>query len=795
MIAHYFKTAIRFLTRNPWISLINIIGLAIGLAVFILIMLYVSNELKYDKFNEYLDSVARYEIISEDYESAWTTSAMGLDIQEAIPEIVSFVRFRHWTDFYLDYNEQKYNIPNLAWADSNVFDLFSLEMVKGNPETALVRPLTAVITESMAKIIFGDKEPVGKVLSFSDGTELEITGVIKDQKHFHIQLDLLGSFVSLGQFYGQEHLYNYRTYQYMTYFKLNPNSSLEEVNVKVNEFMHQKFLELEGEERESAYRVWLRPLREVYFARNVRDYGPIHGNYQFVIIFTLIAVMIIIIACINFINISTARSAQRSKEVGLKKVVGGSRRILIYQFLGESIFISLLAMAVGIILVKLLLPAYNRTISTSLELNYFESASSLLLILGGIIIVGILAGFYPAIFLTRFKPVDVLKGEIVKGKTRGLLRKILIVFQFTISIFLIIATIVVYKQLSYVKNKDKGFETEHLVTLELNREIGQSMEIFKQKLLAYPQIQKVAFSYMVPGRGDNYEGFSLDGNELNPVVYPIDPDYLDALGIELLKGRNFSWDFPNDSFNTCIINEQAVQELDMDMDSLIGKKFDHPSWYITAFPRTEFEIIGIVKDFHLKSLKQPIEPLVFGWNENWFSYVNIRISGEYIPQTLEHIKREWINISPQYPFEYVFMDESFDQMYRSEQRLGKIFTWFAALAVFIAILGLFGLAAHMAGRRTKEIGIRKVQGASVSGIVLLLVKEFFVLILLSSILAWPIAWYAADRWLQEFEFRMVLGIGLFVLATLIALFVTMITVISQTLKVANTNPAKALRYE
>ncbi len=795
MLTHYVKTAIRFLLRNPWITLINITGLAIGLAVFILIMLYVRNELRYDKFNEHLDSVCRYELISEDYESAWTTSAMGLDIQEAIPEILSFVRFKNWTEMYLDYGESKYNIPYIAWVDSTFFDLFSLEMVKGNPETALVRPLTAVITESMAAIIFGKEDPVGKVLRFSGGTELEITGMIKDPENFHIQIDLLASFVSLGQFYGQEHLHNYRTYQYMTYFKLAPHVTTETVNPKVNDFMHKKFLELQGEERETPYRVWLRPLREVYFARNVRDFGAIHGNSQFVIIFSVIAVMIMIIACINFVNISTARAAQRAREVGLKKVVGANRKKLIGQFLGESVIITLLAMVIGVLLVKIFLPSYNQVISSGLQFNWTENIWTILLILGGIILVGLFAGIYPAFFLAGYKPVEVLKGESVKGKTGSILRKVLIVFQFTISLFLIIGTFVVYKQLGYVSNKDKGFETERLITLELNMDIWQSMSIFKQNLLSNPRIEKVAYSYTAPGGGDNYEGFSLGEKELNPVVYSIDPDYIEALGMTILKGRNFSWVFPHDSMNTCILNEQAVKELDMEPDSLIGKKFDHPSWYITAFPRTQFEIIGIVKDFHFKSLKQPIEPLIFGWNENWFNYVNIRIRGGDIPATLDHIEQEWKKISPQYPFEYTFMDDRFDRMYRSEQRLGKIFTWFAALAVFIAILGLFGLAAYMAGRRTKEIGIRKVQGASVQEIIFLLVREFILLITLASVVAWPVAWFAASRWLQEFEYRMSLGIGLFILSTLIALIITMVTVISQTVKAANINPAEALRYE
>jgi putative ABC transport system permease protein len=373
------------------------------------------------------------------------------------------------------------------------------------------------------------------------------------------------------------------------------------------------------------------------------------------------------------------------------------------------------------------------------------------------------------------------------------MRKILIVYQFTISIVLIIGTIIVCRQLNYLRNKDLGFRKEFIVTIPLNGEIGGKKEVFKENLLAYPQIEKVSYSYTVPGGGDNYESFSLEGVEVNPVVYTVDPDYLELTGIELLKGRNFSWDLNTDKLNTCLINETLARELDM--DSLVGKWFDHPSWYITALPVKKFQIIGIMKDFHYKSLRQPIGPLIFGWGSDWINFANVRISPDDIGGALKNIETEWKEISPQYPFHYSFMDENFDRMYRSDHKLAKIFRYFAALAIFIAVLGLFGLAAYIAERRTREIGIRKAMGATILTVSILLVREFTWLILISSLLAWVIAWFWAKNWLQEFAYRMSLTPWIFVMATLAALLIAWFTVISQTLKAASINPADSLRYE
>jgi putative ABC transport system permease protein len=790
------KTSFRYLIRNKGLTLINILGLAIGICIFILIMHYVRNELSYDKFLSKQETVGRLEfVLPQRSASAWTTSSMGYDVREAIPEITGFVRFKTWDELYVEYEEINYRIPAVSLVDSNVFDLFDLEMLHGDPASALREPFTAVLVKSLADKIFDEEDPLDKIIKTPGGRDIRVTGVIDDPPNFHRYFDMLLSFVSLGVLYGEEHLYTYRTYQYDTYFEMIAKADPDTVDRKLTEFFYKKYEELDGEPvaEEDAFKAMLRPVKDIYFARNVRDSGTRHGNKQFVVIFIIIAVFIILIACVNFINLSTARAAGRAMEVGIRKVVGSGRRKLIFQFLTESLMISFLATLIGLLLVESVFPEFENILGADLRIAYLENPLNLLIILSGVIAIGVIAGLYPAFYLTAFQPVSVLKGEKTRGKSGSIMRKILIIFQFTISIILIIGTIIVYRQLNYLGNKDLGFKKEFIVTIPLNNEVKEKMEVFKENLLAHPQVETVSYSYTTPGAGDNWETFSLEGVGVSSVVYTIDPDYLPLTGIELEEGRNFSWDLETDKGNTCLINETLAKELEK--DSLVGKWFDHPSWYITAFPVERFQIIGIMKDFHFKSLRQPIGNLIFGWGDQWINFANVRTSPDNIGEALQHIEREWKNLSPQYPFEYAFMDENFDRMYRADQKLAKIFRYFAALAIFIAILGLFGLAAFIAEKRTREIGIRKAMGATISSVSILLVREFTWLILLASVIAWAVAWFWARNWLQEFAYRMDITIWIFIISTLMALIIAWITVISQTLKAANTNPADSLRYE
>ena len=790
------KTSFRYLLRNRGLTLINTLGLAIGICIFILIMHYVRNELSYDKFLSKQETVGRLEFtFSNKSQSAWTTSSMGPDVREAIPEITGFLRIRTMHNMYLEYDEITYPIPYGILVDSNVFEFFDLEMLHGDPKSALTEPFTVVLTRSLSEKIFNERDPVGAILRTPDGTDIRVTGIINDPPNFHLQFDMLASFVTLGVLYGEERLYTYKTYQYDTYLEMIEKADPDTVAQKITDFFYEKFEELDGEPvaEEDAFTARIRPVKDIYFARNVRDSGTRHGNRQFVYLFIIIAVFIILIACVNFINLSTARASVRAMEVGIKKVVGSDRRKLILQFLTESVLISFIAALIGLLLVEAIFPEFESIVGVDLRIAYLENPVNLLIILSGIVSVGVIAGIYPAFYLTAFKPVSVLKGEKTHGRSGSVMRKILIVFQFTISIILIIGTIIVYRQLKYLGEKDLGFKKEFIVTIGLSDEIKEKMDVFKENLLTYPQIEKVSYSYTTPGAGDNYETFTLQGKEVNSVVYQIDPDYLDLTGIEIIEGRNFSWDLETDKGNTCLINETLAGRTGL--DSLVGKWFDHPSWYITAFPVEKFQIIGIMKDFHYKSLRQPIGPLIFGWGDQWVNFANVRISQENIGEALKNIEEEWKTLSPQYPFEYSFMDENFDRMYKGDQKLARIFRYFAALAIFIAILGLFGLAAYIAEKRTREIGIRKAMGASISSVSILLVREFTWLILLASVIAWAAAWFWARNWLQEFAYRMELTIWIFVIATAMALLIAWITVISQTLKAANTNPADSLRYE
>ncbi len=790
------RTSFRYLFRNKGLTIINILGLAIGICVFILIMHYVRDELSYDKFLSKRETVGRLEFtFSNRSQSAWTTSSMGLDVREAIPEITGFLRIRSMHNIFLEYDEINYPIPQALMVDSNVFEIFDLEMLQGDPKSALTEPFTVVLTSSLSEKIFNERDPIGEVLKTPDGIDFRITGIINDPPNFHLQFDMLVSFVTLGVMYGEERLHTYKTYQYDTYFEMIDKAHTDTVNQKITAFFYDKFEELDGEpvSEEDAFTARIRPVKDIYFARDVRDSGTRHGNRQFVYLFIIIAVFIILIACVNFINLSTARASGRAMEVGIKKVVGFGRRRLILQFLTESVLISLIATLIGLLLVEAVFPEFENIVGVDLRIAYLENPVNLLIILSGIMVVGVIAGIYPALYLTAFKPVSVLKGEKTHGRSGSVMRKILIVFQFTISVILIIGTVIVYQQLKYLGEKDLGFEKEFIVTIGLSDEIKQKMDVFKENLLAYPQIEKVSYSYTTPGAGDNWESFTLEGVDINPVVYQIDPDYLDLTGIEIVEGRNFSWDLETDKGNTCLINETLAKE--SGLDSLVGKWFDHPSWYITAFPVEKFQIIGIMKDFHYKSLRQPIGSLIFGWGDQWVNFANVRISPENIGEALKNMETEWKNLSPQYPLEYSFMDENFDRMYKADQKLARIFRYFAALAIFIAILGLFGLAAFIAEKRTREIGIRKAMGASMVGVSVLLVREFTWLILISSLIAWGLAWLWARNWLQEFAYRIELTIWIFAISTVIALVIAWITVISQTLKAANTNPADSLRYE
>ncbi|MGD8539636.1 MAG: FtsX-like permease family protein, partial [Candidatus Aminicenantes bacterium] len=534
------------------------------------------------------------------------------------------------------------------------------------------------------------------------------------------------------------------------------------------------------------------PMKDLYFS--VVLYGH-QGNRLMVYVFMAIAIFILLIACVNFLNLSTARASLRAKEVGIKKVVGSTRKRLVMQFLGESVLFSLISLVAAICLTSMFIKEFSQLIQRNLTMDYFGTPLVLFVFIGGAVLVGVLAGIYPAFYLSAFRPVAVLKGERTKGVRSGMFRKILISFQFAISIILIIATTIVLKQLQYIKNKDLGFKKDHIVYMEFarNRGIRRNKEAFRERLISHPQIHNVTYSQGRPGLVYNWEGFEYKGERSGYAIFTVDPEYLDVYGLELVAGRNFSRERSIDQLRKCLLNETAVRALGL--EEPVGTSLHHDDLGGSSFPVKDVEVIGVVKDFHYQTLRNPIQPQMFGWNEGWLWMASVRISSENVPATIAHIEKTWKEFSPEFPFDFHFMDDIVEGIYKSEERLAKTIGYFAGLGIFIACLGLFGLAAFMAEQRTKEIGVRKVLGASIGGILLHLSKEFSKWVVVANVVAWPLAYFGMNKWLSDFAYRTEIGVWPFVLSAVLAIAIALMTVSFQSIKAATANPIDSLRYE
>ncbi|MBU8891323.1 MAG: ABC transporter permease [Bacteroidales bacterium] len=794
MIKNYLKTAFRNIYRNFGYSLINFIGLSIGITLFILINLFVINEYSFDKFNENYDRIYRFE--QGDAESVHLPSAMGLDAQDWYPEIEKVVRFKSWGSQVFHHEATTFKIPHIMLTDSTFFDVFTTQFVKGNPETAFEVANSIILTERIAKIFFGDIDPINQIIKTTRGYELVVKGVIKEFPNFHIQIEALIPFKLLGVLNGKEYLRSYGTWQFQTYFLLPEYFDSKNLERKLDDEFTKKFAE-HFEDGEDLI-ITLRPLKDVYFADHTQaDFGVIHGNKNNVKLFFAIGLFIIFIACINFINLTTAKASSRATEVGMRKVLGGFKRQLIFQFLSESILITFISFVIAITLVQALLPFYNNLMQKSLSLITVINPTFLSISVVGTILIGVIAGLYPSFYLTAFKPISVLKGEKTKGKSAAIFRKILIIVQFTISIALIACTITVQKQLNFLKNKDMGFNKENIITLSLNSNIRSQKDAFKQRLLNHPEIKEVAYSGGKLTSIRNTEGFDFnsDGKLTGIQLHPIDPAYFDLYEIELIEGRNFNFDSKADYQKKIILNEEAVKKAGLKLGEAAGTIFHRDEWYFTALPSKECEIIGVVKNFHYRSLHEQIGPQGLVWNGDWHGAVNIKIQPENTQETIELIETVFKEFSENVPFEYSFVEEQIDNLYKSDNRLGKFFRYFSIIAIIIAILGLFGLAAFIAESRTKEIGIRKSLGSSSSQIIIMISKEFIKWVLVANIFAIPIAYYGMNKWLQTFAFKIKISPDIFILSALISILIALVTVFYQSLKAARSNPSDALRYE
>ncbi len=812
MLKNYLTVALRNLLRNKVYSLINILGLSIGMVCCILAIIVIRHELGYDRFHTQGDRI--YRILRERVGAAnrqvrWLTSgALARAVEADFPEISRASKCRIYP-VKIRQGNRVFDQQLQGQIDENFFEVFDFPFVKGNPETALSQPYSAVITEEMAARLFGREDPIGKVLTIVEryyGGDYTITGILKDiPAASSIQFDLLHA--TDGR--TDEAKIDWTAWQgrvqqagIETFVLLAPGHSVQELERKLPEFLERHM----GKEVRSNITYRLQPLlRMRLFARS--DYGLIEGgDIRSLYLFADVALIILTIACINFVNLATARSAGRAREVGLRKVVGAHRGQLIRQFLCESLLLALFAFLLALLLADLVLPRFNALAEGQFTLTWGALLRLLPLLLVAVLGVGLAAGIYPAFYLSRFEPAGVLKGSLT-GSGRSRFRQTLVVFQFAISILLIIWTTVVYRQLEYIQSKQLGFDREHFIILPLfllDREnktnqdpwLAARYNVVKQAFLESPNVLSATAFRFLPGQSGGFVRIvKPEGHEATEWRMPVqeaDESFPEAFQIELLAGRTFSPRIERDRTYAYILNETAVKALGWTVEDAVGRRFGRARSEEDA----KGTVIGVVKDFHYTSLRKKIEPAAIAYRQWFYNFLGLRVRGENIPSTLAFLEQKWTTfMPPDLPFTFSFLNDEIDAAYRSEKRLGQIVSAFSTLAIFLACLGLFGLATFSAETRTREIGVRKVLGASVSGIVLLLSKEFLKLVIVANLIAWPFAYYAMTLWLQNFAYRVDLHLWIFLLGGLITFGVALATVGYQAVKAATANPVDAIRYE
>jgi putative ABC transport system permease protein len=796
MFAHYLKIAVRSALRQKGYALINIIGLALGIAVSICIMLYVKYELSYDKFHQHYDRIYRLSLRAnfghDPIDAAVVSPPMGPYIVRNFPEAELFTRFyKSPGSGYFRYDEKKYYESNLLWADSAFFQIFSFELIRGNPDEALKHPNSLVLTETAARRYFGDEDAMGKTLVQNDAKNYTITGIVKDPPpNSHFGFEMIGSFVDLTNDFGAAYFENWGAFSLHTYLLLAEDADPAALQVRFPEMIKTNMQRIS----EQNYKVepYLQKLGDIYLhSKLMREIEPT-GNVTNVIIFSAIALFILLIACINFMNLATARAFARSREVALRKVHGAVRKQLVAQFIGESLLYAMVAMVLALLLVELFLPVFSGIVNKELAIVIPDAATIIPVLSLVVLITGFLAGSYPAFYLSSFNPLMVFKSTQQAGR-RGIgFRNVLVVFQFGISIFLIISSMIIYNQLNYVKTKNLGFDTERTILIPMNGSRQRAkMETYKKEFANLSQVVSAARSRHAPGRGLEGNSFIPEGmDEKTPwLIYflAVEPEFVGTLGIDVIMGRDFSHEYATDS-SAVIINETLYKKLGW--ENPMGRKLK----IISEGEPRDYHIIGVIADFHAQSLHQGIEPMLLTWSPRHY-YLNLRLGPGDIHQSLRQVEEKWVSMEPDVPFMYEFVDQAFHATYKADLMTGKLFVFFTALAIAIACMGLLGLTAFMTGRRYREIGIRKVLGAPVAGIMLTLSSDYSKWVLIANIIAWPAAWIIMSRWLENFAYRTEISIVLFVLAGLITLLIAWITIGWQTIRAATANPVEAIKYE
>jgi len=802
MIKNYLKTAWRSLLKNRAFSIINIFGLSVGLTCSILILIFVYDELGYDKYPHNAGNIYRVmlSVTGNGDIAAYpdVDNAVAKGMQNEFPEIKSSARLSPAADF-VKYNERQFKEEHLCFADANFFQFFSIPLIAGSVNDVLVQPNTIAVSQSFAKKYFGNDDPIGKSIAVGlRGAIYKVTGVyskIPDNSHFHFD-----AIMSIATFHITHPTWS--NLGWYTYLRLNDHTDPRKLEAKfpdlvrkhvVPEIQHDMGVSLvEAQKSVNSFIFILQPLSDIHLYSHTKYELEANGDIQYVYIFTILAMAILLLACVNFTNLSTARASKRAKEVGIRKVMGSAKLQLVLQFLAESILITMLAMMLAIALMLFLIPYFNQLSGKQIGAEIFFHPKFILAIFAVTIVVGTVAGIYPSFFLSSFSPIKVLKNVIIPGGHRAFLRSGLIVFQFFVSIALIIATLIIYQQMNYIRNKKLGYEKEQVLYIPDGRLLKANQPAFKQELLEDAGISAVSISRSVPGDEfmDGTEIFPKNetgnGTEIHSNIFHVDYDYVRALRLKIIEGRNLSPDFPSDS-GAIIINESAVRDLGWKNENAVGK-------IIVRSGQQQLRVVGVVQDFNYASAKQKIAPLMLMLGNN-FGGLIVKMKTADVSGLLGRMKDQWNAFHPDGPFNYIFLDDKFASLYAGERKAQQIFTVFSVISILIAVLGLFGLSAYVVEQRTKEIGIRKVLGASGQQLLLLVTKDFLLLIGIAFLLSIPVSWWAMNKWLQDFAYRINIPWWTFVMSGAIAIFIAILTISYQAIKAAMANPVKSLRTE
>ncbi|MBI9072227.1 MAG: ABC transporter permease [Melioribacteraceae bacterium] len=804
MFSNYLKIALRNLLKHKVFSLVNILGLSVGITCTVLLSLYVQHELSYDHYHPKADRIYRvaasYALMGQAYELAVTPAPLANALLTEFSEVEEVARFRKRGAEVFRYMNQSFKEDESIYADASIFNVFKIDLIKGNTETALQSPNTIILNEKTARKYFGDENPIGKAIVVDNGDNFKVTGIFKEiPNNTHFQFDLILSITSLDESMEPYWFSN----NFNTYIVLNKHANPKTVEAKfpallekylgpeVEQLLGKPFSEMTDDEGHA--RFYLQPVTDIHLTSDLMSELGQNSDIKYVYIFSAIALFILIIAGINYMNISTAQSASRAKEVGVRKVLGSNKNQLIRQFLTESFLTVLISIIISVLLTELSMSHFNDLTNKVLSLNYFSNYFIAGLLFGIFTFVGIFSGVYPAFVISSFNPASVLSRKIIKGAKSGLLRNGLVILQFATSIIMIIATLVVLNQLNFIQNKKLGFNKDHVIILNEAYLLGDQVKSMKNSMLGYSAVESASISGFlpVPSNGNTSAVFPYGKKEKTVAVqqWQVDNDYIKTMGMEIVEGRDFSKEFGNENENI-IINEAMVKQFGF--KNPIGERIVHYTSHNNDSKANT--VIGVVKDFHFESLRNNIAPLIMFFENNDGS-IAFKVKSESLTEVIDLMKMNWKKFAPNQPFNYSFLDLRFDAMYRSEQRISRVFAVFSGLAIFLGCLGLFSLSAFSAERKTKEIGIRKVLGSSVLKIVYMLSKEFFAMIFISFLIAAPIAYYFMNKWLMDFAYRISLDIWVFIGTGLITYFIAMIAVSYNAVRAAFSNPVDSLRNE